>query len=337
MNDDIIVIKRSMSSIILFFIFVIVCLALFTDIFDSKAKKEFRSNVEDIIRITTEKCKNNYIEGKSHISLYVLDDKDPTGGLPIKNDNKLRGKISVDNECKLILGIHNKNYKAVTNQNFIIDYKKVSFSTKCKLDDKKLEIGSKVRCNEQYFNVIDINDDDITLLSSYNIDTTTNKQDIKDTGNPSINAIPFDNINNRTSSNNTYCQRTQYGCNIYEKLDDELVNGVITGTVNEDSNIKILVDKYAIMLDLDNNIKFQGLITKTQLEKLGCIGENNDCKLSNKPWLYNTTYWTSSYYTGSPSLVWRIVSGGFLGTGYANYDNNTGLRPIITIPKNYIK
>lgn len=303
-----------------------------TDIFTSKNKKEYKKEVLEIVDFVKSKCENDYLTGLPHKSAYIVKDGELEG---YKSSTKISGTISVDTKCKLTFSLSNGKLKAIKDPVSSLKVEKAEYKI-CKLTDKKLEIGSSIICNEQEFNVIEIKEKELVLLSKYNIDLSLNKQDNNDILNPSKNAVAFDKVNNRVNPNNTYCQRTQYGCNIYAKIDNEFINGVISGTIKEDSSIKAYVDSYALMLDLGDKLLSSSLITIEQLEQLGCSVSNNDCIMSGREWLYNTTYWTSSYFDGSPSIVYRVLSGGFLGSSYANYDNNTGLRPVITIARDNI-
>ena len=72
------------------------------------------------------------------------------------------------------------------------------------------------------------------------------------------------------------------------------------------------------------------LITKEELEGLGCIVSSGSC--SGAPsWVYSTTYWSGS--AKASSNVWRVYSNGDFC--YSIYSNSisTGCRPVITISR----
>ena len=76
-----------------------------------------------------------------------------------------------------------------------------------------------------------------------------------------------------------------------------------------------------------------GLITKAELENLGCSSSSYSCSSSSYPWIYTTSYWT-----GSPvdsNNVWRVDSNGFFSGGIYSAANNRGVRPFITISASY--
>lgn len=336
MEEEKIVVKRWIMYAIILIVIILSFLNFFTDVFIGKEKKQFKKDVEQLITAIIEKCEQDKLDGLPHNSIYDMQLGIESYKLPVVLETQFKGIVSVNNDCKTTTSLYNDSLKVIDDAYINLTIKNKNSKSVCKLVSGELEIGKEVECNDQFFNVIEINDDNVVLLSKYNINIETNRQDESDTKNPSINALAFDEVNNRTNPNNTYCQRTQYGCNIYAKMDTAFINGTISGTINEDSSIKPYVDSYALMLDLGEDLISTSLITKEQLEKLGCSSTTNDCTLSGYEWLYNTTYWTSSYFEGSPSIVFRIISGGFFGSSYANYDNNTGLRPVITILKSKI-
>lgn len=324
-------IKQNVISIIIFFIFVIIVLCSFTGIFETKSKKSFKSDTKKLINLVTENCESERLNGLPHTSNYSIKQGELTPKLELDIDKNLNGNISINTECKITLIVYNDNYVIKKDFNSSSYISKKNQKNQCILQDKKLEIGSTVRCGKDDFNIINYTDTTITLFSKYNIDIKSNKQDPNDNTINSINAVSFDKINNRINANNTYCQKTQYGCNIYEKKDGVFSNGIFIGTITEDSTIKSYVDSYSIMLNLQDDLLSAGLISKKELIDLGCSDITNNCNQSKYNWLYNSTYWTSTYFEGSPSIVYRVTTEGVIGTGYANYDNFTGIRPAITI------
>ena len=93
------------------------------------------------------------------------------------------------------------------------------------------------------------------------------------------------------------------------------------------SIVEVYVNNYASYLDgLGANIKDARLITKDELEKLGCNG--NSC--SGAPeFVYQTSYWTSEIYDST--VVWYVDTGKVLGYDMADYNGAYGVRPVIEI------
>ena len=75
------------------------------------------------------------------------------------------------------------------------------------------------------------------------------------------------------------------------------------------------------------------LITKEELEGLGCSADGHSCSEAPE-WVYATTYWSGS--ADSSDYVWRVLSSGFFNDGRYSTNNNYGCRPVITISRSLI-
>ncbi len=73
------------------------------------------------------------------------------------------------------------------------------------------------------------------------------------------------------------------------------------------------------------------LITKGELEVLGCSSTNKKCT-SAPSWVYSTTYWTQSSDPSHNRFVWSVDTNAKYATSNFNYDGSCGVRPVITIP-----
>lgn len=209
-------------------------------------------------------------------------------------------------------------------------------------EGKDYEIGSIYKIeyddNISSWYVIADTDENLRLLSKYNLKISNLTQD--ETG--ATNETNFDPINARNNDNNTYCKSTSSkGCNAYAKGTEigpngELnwyTNGILSGTVTEDSSIKKKVDKFVDSLNLGDYLISSGLITKWDLTNLGCT--TNSCKSSQYSWLYSTDYWTSWINTGIINQVWFVLNTGSLRNTDPRYYSH-GIRPVITIKKSII-
>lgn len=102
--------------------------------------------------------------------------------------------------------------------------------------------------------------------------------------------------------------------------------------VYENSTIrKEYVDNYGTMLnELGADIKEIRLITKEELNKLGCDNSTNlTCANSQYPWVYSTSYWTSSL--DEENKVWTVTSNGSFNPTLASNNNTYGVRPVINL------
>lgn len=103
--------------------------------------------------------------------------------------------------------------------------------------------------------------------------------------------------------------------------------------VYETSEIKPYVDAYKTKLEeLNGNISEVRLITKEELEALGCDSSNYTCS-SAPSYIYSTSYWTMSPYVGSDRYSWDVRSYGDFGNDLVSVDNAFGVRPVIEISK----
>ena len=99
-----------------------------------------------------------------------------------------------------------------------------------------------------------------------------------------------------------------------------------TGSIVEDyveEYVQYLSDEYDATVS-------GGLITKAELESLGCDGTNNyTCSSSTYPWVYTTSYWSGSpFFTND---VWGVSSNADFDNNYYLNGYNYGVRPVITI------
>ena len=101
------------------------------------------------------------------------------------------------------------------------------------------------------------------------------------------------------------------------------------------SIIEEYVEDYVDYLNTTYGITVSGdLITKAELEYLGCDGTNNYTCSSAPSWIYTTSFWS-----GSPNYtdhVWYVDSNAYFGA-YFYYDTGglLGVRPVITISESY--
>ena len=308
------------------FIFLIVIIFLLINILhissETSEEKEFKKEVKALIKDVRLNCNDMKIKGMYHIQTYKLD-RGYINGMENTYPSIERGSVSVNDKCDISLLVFSENYMAYKHTSSILFVDKTNYN-ECKIDGE-LEIGKTMKCLSQEFYVIDYDDKNITLLSMYTIDPKYNVQD----KNNSI-KVHFDKENNRNSSNNTYCDNPLYGCNVYDYKDGIFSNGKVTGTVKEESSIKYYVDSYGYKMNL-KGFKSVSLISIDDLKKIGCDLDKKTCTNTTYDFLYSTGYWTGSYYSGSSSLVYQVLSDGTISTNYALYDNYLGIRPVFRI------
>ncbi len=114
------------------------------------------------------------------------------------------------------------------------------------------------------------------------------------------------------------------------------------------SAIKEYVDEYATKLaELGGEIKTTRLITKEELESVGCDPNKYSCKagynyngnaegptFAGAPeYMYTTSYWTSSLFGGTDGSVLEVDSFGYFGGREVYHVSDLGVRPVIEISK----
>ena len=196
-------------------------------------------------------------------------------------------------------------------------------------DIVKLNTGSDTTSEWYVIENSSETEENVKLLKAQNIDSNT---------------YAFDEAYRRTTENNTYCLNPTHGCNAYSKVEGILTSGDVSGTVTEDSSIKIKVDEYGNNLSLGSNLKNIGLITKEKLDELGCDASVNVWNCDSAPaWVTSTSYWTQSaaidenlnvhaylikHVDRDPSQVQLI----YYATP-ANVATEFGIRPVIEVNK----
>lgn len=327
-------VKHNITLFIFIILLITITFCILTGTFESKDKKTFKEDVKTITDEVIDICKDNLLNGLIHTSNYIVKDGTLDIDKEFKVKSKLDGKIVASNKCNISYVIYDDKYMSTSEITLSkANDKKIN---ECMLDSDKLEIGAGITCGKEEFYVIDFDDTSITLFSKYNINVKENKQDSKDVGDVSINAVSFDETNNRINANNSYCTDKIYGCNIYSKTDKEITNGAFNGIVSEDSTIKYYVDSYAVMLNLGDNLLEASLMKKSKLEELGCFKDSSTCD-SKYSWLYDSTYWLETPFEGSNSIVYRMLYKGILKSSYASYNHYTGVRPVIVVNKEVVK
>lgn len=170
------------------------------------------------------------------------------------------------------------------------------------------------------------------------------------------------NIKNITEENNNHCELVEGDFSIVGseiKCGDELFyiiesnQDIVTlfskynlNANKQDSNglnyqlnnvISFDFKDYSAILNLEDNLKSIGLITKEELEQLGCSIDKHTCKTSEYSWLYSTSYWISSPSESYKTIVYKVTTDGNFDY-YTSADNEEeyGIRPVITILKSAI-
>ncbi len=197
------------------------------------------------------------------------------------------------------------------------------------------QVGNEVCIKEECFYVISSTDTTVTMLSKYNLHVgntydddngvvalvnPTGKQNSKALGSfdgysiedPIVGSIAFSSTNYWSSTVNSY------PAYVY----------------NSSSYLYTHVENYKNYLGTLGVVPSEArLITYEELESLGCGGDDYSC--SEAPsWVYATTYWSGS--ADDPDAVWHLNRYADFERDYYDYDDTFGVRPVITISRDYL-
>ena len=193
------------------------------------------------------------------------------------------------------------------------------------------QVGNEVCIKNECFYVISSTDSTVTMLSKYNLyvggeynsgwtaygDEATGIQDSTMLG-----YVSGQTIRKGTTkfSNTNYWSST--------------VSSYPTYVYDSNSTLYSYVENYKTYLSTLGVTPTEArLITKEELEGLGCIVSSGSC--SGAPsWVYSTTYWSGS--ACSSYIVRYVYSDGDFYDGLYSLYNNIGCRPVITISRSLI-
>ena len=193
------------------------------------------------------------------------------------------------------------------------------------------QVGNEVCIKNECFYVISSTDSTVTMLSKYNLyvggeynsgwtaygDEATGIQDSTMLG-----YVSGQTIRKGTTmfSNTNYWSST--------------VSSYPTYVYDSNSTLYSYVENYKTYLSTLGVTPTEArLITKEELEGLGCIVSSGSC--SGAPsWVYSTTYWSGS--ADSSSYVWIVDSTGYFNDIIYSFNDTFGCRPVITISRSLI-
>ena len=103
-----------------------------------------------------------------------------------------------------------------------------------------------------------------------------------------------------------------------------------TSSTYSGSIVEGYVNNYKTYLtNMGVDISSARLITKSELETLGCSSSSNSCS-SAPSWVYSTSYWSGTAY--DTDYVWRVSTSKRFNYEPFNRSDAFGVRPVIEIP-----
>ena len=218
----------------------------------------------------------------------------------------------------------------------------------CTLDDKdgdgKASLSDVVTCGTESFYVMTNENNEITMLSMYNLDVgnvVTYDENLKSTITPIENPT---NKQNELAMGFVSFESIGYGLLVFDdKFYWESVENYPEYVYNENADIYPYVSEYERILTEEIKVKSAktSLIRYEQLVKLGCDEEKQSCgpdwsvdeyALIENPapeWVYSTSYWTGSAQDFVNMFLVQLD--GAFGTTEANWIYSCGVRPVVTI------
>ena len=175
--------------------------------------------------------------------------------------------------------------------------------------------GSIVSIGDEQFYVIGKENGNVKLLSMYNLRVGNSVDD-------ELNVTPLTNTTGIQDSEARGYVDGEFpfiGTTAFSNTNSTYSGSIVEGYVNS-------YKTYLTNMGVD--ISSARLITKAELEKLGCNEDDNSC--SDAPsWVYSTSYWSGSAYDTDD--VWSVYSNAYFGSIDYGYDTGVGVRPVIEI------
>lgn len=186
--------------------------------------------------------------------------------------------------------------------------------------------GDLITLDTESFYVYDIDGDNVKAISQYNLYVGNSCTSID-----SSSCTPLENPTGLQDSRAIGWTRSEpyIGTVAYDSTSPY-------SSVYETSEIKTYVDAYKTKLEeLNGNIKEARLITKEELEALGCNSINSTCR-SAPSYIRSTSYWTMSPSVDIDGNAWSVNSFGNFRYDIVRDDRYCGVRPVIIISKSLI-
>ena len=214
-------------------------------------------------------------------------------------------------------------------------YKKGSWEYRDNDCSGDISVGDLVTLDTESFYVYNLTEDNVIALSKYNLYVGNNCFSTD----PKV-CEPIENPTGLQDSRAIGYLAGEDGEPAFPYV------GVVSFNTNSNNNevpdysksiIKEYVDAYALKLaDLGGTINSSRIITKEELESLGCNSNNYSCK-DALSFIFLTSYWTSSISVENNNYIWAVNSQGTFGVNPQWYDLGLGIRPVIEVSKNIFK
>ncbi|MBR6690261.1 MAG: hypothetical protein IKL65_02910, partial [Bacilli bacterium] len=185
--------------------------------------------------------------------------------------------------------------------------------------DGVASLSDVVTCGTENFYVMDNKNNEVTMLSMYNLNVGDNVYPDAPIGIQNENVFGwkegYEQYGSVGFSTTLYWDSSSYSKFVFGESSDIIYPYVTSYERYLKETVKV-------------TSAIATLVSYEQLEDLNCTGST----CSNEPsWVYSTSYWTGS--ADNSNLVWRVLSFGMLGGASPNDNSDAGMgvRPVVTI------
>ena len=190
----------------------------------------------------------------------------------------------------------------------------------------QLSVGDEIALDDEHFYIMETNEEKMTLMSKYNINISTFKQDATNSG-----VVVFSNVDYWYDNG----LKPIYG-NTW--IDNCIYDDQYSSSDGPNYSVAYYVTEYKKELNKMNmKIIKSRLITINELYSYGCIYNNQGHNCNNisaeRQFITTVAYWVGSfsgYYQGS--FVWNVYSRGAIGGQKLEAASTNYVRPVIEIP-----
>ena len=194
------------------------------------------------------------------------------------------------------------------------------------------QVGDEVCIKNECFYVISSTDTTVTMLSKYNLHVGNS---VDENYSPTPLASPT-GIQDKTAKG--YDWDNENEVEIFPFIGTTAFSSASQKGTNYSDYSGSIVEGY--VNSYNSYLITQGvtpiearLITKDELINLGCSEDEYSCSAAPS-WVYATSYWSGSTYV--TDIVWHVISNTVFGSISYTDDSDFGVRPVITISRDYL-
>lgn len=176
--------------------------------------------------------------------------------------------------------------------------------------------GSIVSIGNEQFYVIGQENGNVKLLSMYNLHVG-NSVDKDNNVTPLVNETGIQSSYAKGYVNGEY---PFIGTTAFSRITSSYSGSIVEEYVNS-------YKTYLTNMGVD--VSTARLITKAELENLGCKSDTNSCNAAPS-WIYSTSYWSET--EAATYYMWNVFSSGYYGSRHYSFNEAIGVRPVIEIP-----